>query len=170
MARIDEGTARMRRRHLHRARHALTAVAVAVVTCTGLLAACSSPAPQGPVEPRPLDSSPTYSEPPTALRLSGDPMVLHVAPDGNDAGPGTEDAPFATIGKAASVARPGMTVLVADGTYEGAVITVAAGRPDAPITYLAENQWGAKLVADAQDVCETEQFGSEGAVWPNYGD
>ena len=169
MAADDEGTARMRR-HLHRARHALTAVAVAAVTCAGLLAGCSSPTQQAPVEPRPLDTSPSYSVPPTALRLSGDPMVLHVAPDGNDAGPGTEDAPFATIGKAASVARPGMTVLVADGTYEGVVITVAAGRADARITYLAENKWGAKLVADAEDVVETEQFGSEGAVWHNYGD
>lgn len=54
--------------------------------------------------------------------------TLHVSSDGDDAGSGTISAPFRTVGKAASVARNGDTVLVASGTYhEWVTIPYSAG-------------------------------------------
>lgn len=46
--------------------------------------------------------------------------TLHVSqrhPQANDANPGTEDAPFATVNAAAQAVRPGERVLVHPGTY-----------------------------------------------------
>jgi hypothetical protein len=109
--------------------------------------------------PPPLDSS--YSRPPAALEPASNQPRLYVAPTGNDDDPGTADAPFRTIERAASVVTPGTTVIVADGTYEGAIATEASGREDARITYVSASKWGAKLVGLDSD---------EDAVWRNTGD
>ena len=53
---------------------------------------------------------------------TGPGRILHVAKTGNDAGAGGEDAPFLTIGRAASEARPGDTVIIHAGTYREQVI------------------------------------------------
>jgi hypothetical protein len=42
---------------------------------------------------------------------------FYVAPTGNDANPGTFEAPFATLGKAQSVAQPGNIIYMRGGTY-----------------------------------------------------
>ena len=44
-------------------------------------------------------------------------MIYHVSMSGADRNPGTADAPFRTINRAAAIAAPGDTVLVHDGTY-----------------------------------------------------
>lgn len=54
------------------------------------------------------------------------------APDGSDTNAGTEQAPFATIQKAADVAVAGDTVIVTPGTYAGAKFSTS-GTPDLPI-------------------------------------
>ncbi|QBE61932.1 choice-of-anchor Q domain-containing protein [Pseudoduganella lutea] len=59
---------------------------------------------------------------------------------GNNANPGTEDRPFATIQKAHDVMTPGQTVLVRNGTYTNpwnytVVMIRTSGTEGAPITY-----------------------------------
>ena len=44
-------------------------------------------------------------------------MIYHVSINGSDRASGTADAPFRTIGHAASIARPGDTVRVHEGVY-----------------------------------------------------
>ena len=79
---------------------------------------------------------------------------IHVAPDGNDANPGTRDAPLQSLAAARDAARrfagkEAVTVHVADGVYylpETLVFTPAdSGTEDHPVTYLAENEGGAVL-------------------------
>ncbi|MGA4578907.1 DUF1565 domain-containing protein [Limisphaera sp. VF-2] len=53
--------------------------------------------------------------------------VYHVATTGDDANPGTEQAPWRTIQRAATLAQPGDLVLVQEGTYPERVTTVRGG-------------------------------------------
>jgi alpha-N-arabinofuranosidase len=55
----------------------------------------------------------------------------HVAPRGNDAGPGTREAPFRTIQRAAEAAQPGDTITVHAGIYRERVNPPRGGRSDA---------------------------------------
>ena len=84
--------------------------------------------------------------------------TLYVSPAGSDSNPGTQAAPFKTIQKAADIANPGDTVLVADGIYtgpsnpwcknSGTVAVVCLSRGGAagnPITFRSQNKWGAVL-------------------------
>lgn len=87
--------------------------------------------------------------------------TLHVAPDGDDANPGTRGAPLRTIGAAARAAAHGTrpaTVLVAPGVYRENVKTGASGRAGAWVRYLSSVKWGAKVVGDGTE-----------ASWTNYG-
>jgi hypothetical protein len=56
-----------------------------------------------------------------ALIATGAPIgsarEIHVSKTGRDAGPGTEASPYLTINRAASIAQPGDTVIVHEGTY-----------------------------------------------------
>lgn len=63
--------------------------------------------------------------------------TLWVAPDGDDAGPGSEDEPLSTIQRAAEIARPGDTVLVSGGTYTERVDVDVSGEPGRRITFSA---------------------------------
>jgi hypothetical protein len=65
--------------------------------------------------------------------------VLYVAPDGLDTGPGSATQPFRTLSAATAAAAPGTVVQVADGVYRGMIVTNANGRPEARITYVAQN-------------------------------
>lgn len=62
------------------------------------------------------------------------PDVLHVAPDGANSNPGTEDAPLSTIQAAIDRAGPGQTVSVHSGEYIETITVETSGEPDAPIT------------------------------------
>lgn len=65
-------------------------------------------------------------------------MIYHVAKNGADTNPGTENAPFATIQKAANLAAPGDTVLVHEGIYREWVRPRAGGTSEeCRITYEA---------------------------------
>jgi len=65
-------------------------------------------------------------------------MIYHVTKNGADTNPGTENAPFATIQKAANLAAPGDTVLVHEGIYREWVRPRAGGTSEeCRITYEA---------------------------------
>src|SRR5436305_14835813 len=78
--------------------------------------------------------------------LAGTANTWYVATDGSDSNPCTQRAPCATIVRASTLARPGDTVLVEPGRYEGPISTNASGRPSAKITYLSCKRWGAVIV------------------------
>jgi len=74
-------------------------------------------------------------------------VALHVSSaSGSDANPGTVDRPFQSILKASQAAKPGTTVHVAPGTYVGGFQTTASGTADAPIRYVSDVTWGARIV------------------------
>jgi hypothetical protein len=68
-----------------------------------------------------------------AAPLTG--TTRYVATNGRDTNPGTEAEPFATLQHAASVARPGDTVLASAGTYNKLLTLSASGTAAAPITF-----------------------------------
>jgi len=59
----------------------------------------------------------------------------HVAPEGDDANPGTKTKPFATIQCAADRMKAGDTCLVRAGTYAETVRPARSGEPGAPIVF-----------------------------------
>ncbi|HYG87338.1 MAG TPA: carbohydrate-binding domain-containing protein [Azospirillum sp.] len=85
---------------------------------------------------------------------------LYVSTSGSDSNAGTKDSPFRTIQKASTEASAGTTVHVAPGTYEGGFQTTASGSADAPIRYVSDVKWGAKIVGDS---------GSGHEAWDNRG-
>lgn len=93
--------------------------------------------------------------------LDAAPNNLYVATTGSDANAGTRGAPFKTISKAATAAKAGYVVHVADGTYRENVITNSSGTASSYITYISDNRWGAKIVAPG---------GGNSAAWHNRGD
>ncbi len=62
---------------------------------------------------------------------------LFVSPSGDDAASGGRSTPLRTVGRAASLARPGATIHIMPGTYLEQLITHAAGTPDKPIVFAA---------------------------------
>lgn len=63
--------------------------------------------------------------------------VHWVAIEGDDAGPGTRDEPWATLQHAADSVGPGATVYVREGVYEQKVEIRTSGLPGRPITFAA---------------------------------
>ena len=82
----------------------------------------------------------------------GQPGVYYVATNGTDSNSGTACSPWATINHADSVVAPGSVVHVAAGTYSENVSTSASGTSSAPITYISDTQWGAKIVGNSDSV------------------
>jgi hypothetical protein len=74
---------------------------------------------------------------------------LYVAPGGDDAGPGTAEQPFATLGRAVSVVRPGQVIALRAGTYRPVepVEITTSGTPQQRIT--VSNLVGERPVIDA---------------------
>jgi NPCBM/NEW2 domain/Right handed beta helix region len=73
-----------------------------------------------------------------------------VAMDGDDAGPGTRDEPWATLQHAADSVGPGATVYVREGVYEQKVDIRASGLPGRPITFAAAP--GERVVLDGSSL------------------
>lgn len=92
---------------------------------------------------------------------STSPNNLYVATTGSDLNTGTSASPFRTITKAATRAKPGYLVHVADGTYRENVVTATSGTASAYITYISDNKWGAKIIAPATGTS---------TAWHNKGD
>jgi hypothetical protein len=72
----------------------------------------------------------------------------HLAPGGDDAGPGTEAQPWATLERASEAVGPGDTVVLAPGEYPGQLRPQRGGEPGAPIVFKAEPRRGAVLIGD----------------------
>ncbi|MES2016975.1 MAG: DUF1565 domain-containing protein [Pseudomonadota bacterium] len=89
------------------------------------------------------------------------PADLFVSSTGSDTNPGTQALPFRTIARAASAATPGVTIRVQPGTYAGGFRTDASGTAEAPIRYVSETRYGAKIVPPASS--------SNATAWENRG-
>lgn len=90
-----------------------------------------------------------YAAASIVIRATTGPKTIYVAPTGNDANSGlVPQSPKATIAGGMSAASAGDTVLVADGVYEGNVITPKGGSAGNFITVKAENKWGATIKGD----------------------
>jgi Protein of unknown function (DUF1565) len=93
------------------------------------------------------------------------PTNYYVATTGSDSNPGTQSAPFLTLQKAASVATAGVTVHVAPGSYVNttycsipgvvngttAVCMQTSGTASAPITFISDTKWAAKLTCPSDN-------------------
>ncbi len=89
-------------------------------------------------------------------------MDYFVAKYGSDVNPGTEDAPFLTINKAASVAYAGDTVTVREGVYREWVDPSHPGTESAPIVYQAAE--GEQVVITGFEEFGTWNRGVDG-IW-----
>lgn len=76
----------------------------------------------------------------TIVRPSGD--TIYVSPGGSDGNPGSSSRPVKTIGKGASLAGPGDTVLVKNGNYSEELKLRKGGTIDNPLTIRAESIGG----------------------------
>jgi len=79
-----------------------------------------------------------------------------VAPDGDDAGPGTRERPWRTLAKAAAEAGPGTTVYLTSGTWRERLIPTRSGTANAPVVFAAAP--GATPVIDGQDAKLDDDF------------
>src|SRR4029453_17403023 len=73
-----------------------------------------------------------------------------VAMDGDDAGPGTRDEPWAPLQHGADSVGSGATVYVREGVYEQKVEIRASGLPGRPITFAAAP--GERVVLDGSSL------------------
>ena len=86
----------------------------------------------------------------------------YVSPNGSDTAAGTKAKPFKTLARAAkAVTKPGTTVFVAPGTYDGGFKTTASGTAAARIYWVSTTKWGAKIVPPAKSSNKT--------AWDNRG-
>lgn len=72
----------------------------------------------------------------------------YVAPDGDDDADGTMANPWASIAHADTIVAAGDVVHVLPGEYSGTFETDASGNESAPIVFVSEETWGARLVAE----------------------
>lgn len=80
--------------------------------------------------------------------LDSAPHKIFVAPTGSDeSASGSRDAPYRSILMASRSARPGTIVYVLPGEYEGGFQTTVSGMPGAPIRYVSEQKWAARIVS-----------------------
>ena len=70
-----------------------------------------------------------------------------VSPTGSDTASGLSGAPWKTIQRALSSAKPGDVVTVEDGTYAGIACDGVSGTAAARIVFKSRNRWGAKINA-----------------------
>lgn len=93
--------------------------------------------------------------PPTA---APEPVALYVSPDGDDAAAGTKAAPFASLGHAVSLVRPGQTIYLRGGTHRptAPVEITTSGTPDRPVTLASAP--GEHAILDASGVPGSRPF------------
>jgi hypothetical protein len=72
----------------------------------------------------------------------------YISPQGDDHDFGTKEYPWRTLDKANKTLRPGDTVTVSDGLYEGLINPEFSGKNNQRIVYRSENRHGAILKGD----------------------
>jgi hypothetical protein len=108
---------------------------------------------------------PTWERP---LQFSKTYYVDGSSSSADDAGPGTNERPFRTIGKAAEVLQPGERVVIAEGIYREVVRAPRGGTdPDRMISYEAAE--GAKVVVRGSAAVkngwrQSQSFGGRGGA------
>ncbi|WP_405811605.1 sigma-70 family RNA polymerase sigma factor [Streptomyces sp. NBC_01520] len=121
----------------------------------------AAPAPSRPAPVRSVAASVSGSPSAAATAASSGGAIgvtradIYLAPDGSDSGDGSRARPYATLGKAVSVVRPGQTIAMRGGTYrpdQGVAITTD-GTPGRRITL--SNVRGERPVIDASGVPAT---------------
>ena len=90
---------------------------------------------EGEVSDKPFPQQQITYTPPARMAIK--PQIFYVAPDGNDANPGTEAKPWKTLAQASTVTA-GTTVLFKPGRYEGNMDITHSGTPEAPIIFRSE--------------------------------
>ncbi|MDB4983629.1 MAG: uncharacterized protein JWM82_4381 [Myxococcales bacterium] len=89
--------------------------------------------------------------------LADGPQSYFIAPDGDDANPGTQVAPWKTFAHALPMLRPGLSLVLLDGVYTSATsgmlqvfcgTNAMDGTPDRPIAVRAQNERRAFLQGD----------------------
>lgn len=71
------------------------------------------------------------------VKGAGTAASIYVATNGNDAAAGTIDAPLKTLNKAITLVKPGGTIIMRAGTYQGAVVNTGFGTANAWVTLTA---------------------------------
>ncbi len=74
--------------------------------------------------------------------------AYYVSPEGDDAAPGTREAPWRTAGHAGREARAGETVVFLPGDYTDPLIPANSGSPGEPIVFMAAERRQARLIGD----------------------
>ncbi|MFF9343781.1 MULTISPECIES: sigma-70 family RNA polymerase sigma factor [unclassified Streptomyces] len=127
-------------------------------------------------------SAATSRSTPQGPAPAGTAAVLHVAPDGSDAeGDGSPGRPYATLGKAVGLVRPGQTIALRGGTYrptgpvtidtdgtarQPIVLTAYQGeRPVIDVSAVPDGQWAVTQRADHWTVRNLEVRGSSSHAW-----
>lgn len=86
--------------------------------------------------------------------------TFHVATTGDDANPGTAEAPFRTVQHAVSGVLAGDTIVVHGGTYDGVVRIQVSGAPGKPILLKSAGDGEAVITATlASDPCDSGNTG-----------
>ena len=88
-------------------------------------------------------------------------VVDQASPAASDAGSGSQEAPFKTISKAASLAGPGDTVLVHRGVYRERISPSKGGAEGKPVVYMAVP--GEEVVVKGSELWHPELKPLEGA-------
>ncbi|WP_298370129.1 T9SS type A sorting domain-containing protein [uncultured Lutibacter sp.] len=85
---------------------------------------------------------------------------IYVAKDGDDSNPGTEELPYLTISKAASIAVAGDVVFIKEGTYEETLKPSNSGTAGSPIIF--QSYPGDKVIISAMEALSgwTQDSGS----------
>ena len=87
-----------------------------------------------------------HSVPAAAIHSFG--IHYYVAPNGNDSNNGSAGSPWRTLAHAASVVVPWTVVHVAPGTYPESLTITASGTATAPICFISDQKWAAKVIGD----------------------
>jgi RNA polymerase sigma factor (sigma-70 family) len=135
----------------------VTAAAVVVTVASGggfVYAVTESPAPPGgsraALGPATTGTGPGASARPPAGGVTV--ADIYVAPGGSDAGTGTIRHPYATLGKAAAVVRPGQTIALRGGAYRPTAPVVITTSGTAAHRITLSNYRGERPVIDASRV------------------
>lgn len=126
--------------------------------CTGRVDPTGPPPTTPPPTSAPPPTTPPPSTPPPTTPPPSTPVPansLIVAPNGNDANPGTLAAPLATLGRAVTLATPGTTIALRAGTYQfdTNVRIMKDGTSTNP--YTITNYNGERVILDGENLPHT---------------